>query len=62
MKVRVIKFSKVSSTQTVAGWIIMSKNVTVTNGAKLTFRTGESVTINAPFTVNAGSQIEISAN
>ena len=52
----------VSSTQSVTGWIIMSKNVTVTNGAKLTFNAGESVTINTPFTVNAGSQIEISAN
>lgn len=52
----------VSSTQSVTGWIIMSKNVIVTNGAKLTFNAGESVTINTPFTVNAGSQIEISAN
>ena len=52
----------VSSTQSVTGWIIMSKNVTVTNGAKLTFNAGESVTINTPFTVNEGSQIEISAN
>ena len=62
MKVRVIKFSKVSSTQAVADWIIISKSTTVTNNAKLTFRTGESVTINTPFTVNAGSRIEIPAN
>ena len=42
--------------------LLCQKNVTVTNGAKLTFNAGESVTINTPFTVNAGSQIEISAN
>lgn len=52
----------VSSTQTVTGWIIMSENVTVTNGAKLTFNAGESVTIKTPFTVNTGSQIEICTN
>lgn len=52
----------VSSNQTVAGWIIQSQNVTVTNGAKLTFSAGQSTTINMPFTVNSGSQLEISAN
>ena len=52
----------VSSTQTVTGWIITSENVTVTNGAKLTFNAGESVTIKTPFTVNTGSQIEIYTN
>lgn len=52
----------VSSTQTVTGWIITSENVTVTNGAKLTFNAGESVTIKTPFTVNTGSQIEICTN
>ena len=43
-------------------WIITSENVTVTNGAKLTFNAGESVTIKTPFTVNTGSQIEIYTN
>lgn len=38
----------VSSNQTVAGWTIQSKNVTVTNGAKLTFSSGNSTTINVP--------------
>lgn len=52
----------VSSNQTVAGWIIQSQNVTVTNGAKLTFSAGQSTTINMPFTVNSGSQLEITAN
>lgn len=52
----------VSSNQTVTGWIIQSKNVTVTNGAKLTFAGGESVTINEPFVVNGGSLLEITAN
>ena len=42
--------------------IITSENVTVTNGAKLTFNAGESVTIKTPFTVNTGSQIEIYTN
>lgn len=46
----------------VAGWIAQSENITVTNGAKLTFNAGESVIINAPLTVNAGSQIELSVN
>lgn len=52
----------VSSSQTVAGWIIQSQNVTVTNGAKLTFIGSQSTTINVPFTVNSGSQLEILAN
>lgn len=52
----------VSSSQTVTGWIILSENVTVTNGAKLTFNAGGSVTINTPFTVNSGSQIDIFTN
>lgn len=52
----------VSSNQTVVGWIIQSENVTVTNNAKLTYDAGESVTINTPFTVNSGSQLEISTN
>ena len=50
----------VSSDQTVSGWVIQSENVTVTNGAKLTFKAGEAVVINSPFTINAGSQLEMS--
>lgn len=52
----------VSANQTVTGWIIKSQNVTVTNGVKLTFSARESTTINVPFTVDKGSQLEISAN
>ena len=50
----------VSSDQTVSGWVIQSENVTVTNGAKLTFKAGEAVVINSPFIINAGSQLEMS--
>jgi subtilisin family serine protease len=52
----------VSTNQTVAGWMIQSQNVTVTNGAKLTFSAGKSTTISAPFIINSGSQLEITAN
>lgn len=52
----------VSTDQTITGWIIQSENVTVENAAKLTFNVGESITINSPFSVNLGSQLEISAN
>lgn len=50
----------VSTSQTVAGWIIQSRNVTVINGAKLTFIGSQSTTINSVFTVNSGAQLEIS--
>lgn len=50
----------VSTSQTVAGWMIQSRNVTVTNGAKLTFIGSQSTTINSVFTVNSGAQLEIS--
>lgn len=50
----------VSSNHTVAGGMIQSRNVTVTNGAKLTFIGSQSTTINGVFTVNSGSQLEIS--
>lgn len=36
-----------------------SQNVTVTNGAKLTFSAGKSTTISFPFAVHSGSQFEI---
>lgn len=52
----------VSTDQNITGWNISSKNVTITNGAKMIFNAGESVTINTPFTVNAGSQIDIIVN
>lgn len=52
----------VTSNQTVAGRIIQSEDVTVTNGAKLTFTATEQLTINKPFTINFGSQLEISKN
>lgn len=56
-------FNNQSVTQntTIAGWIIQSKNVDVSNNANLYFKVGESLTINAPFTVNAGSQLEITS-
>ena len=46
----------VSYTQTVSGMNIFSQNVTVTNNATLTFNFIQTVIINPPFTVNAGSQ------
>ena len=46
----------VSYTQTVSGMNIFSQNVTVTNNASLTFNFIQTVIINPPFTVNAGSQ------
>lgn len=52
----------VSQDQTVSGWIIQSKDVSVNNRAKLTFNIGESLTIDVPFTVEAGSQLEIVKN
>lgn len=49
----------VNASTTVTGCKIASQSVTVTNGAKLTLSGREEVTINPPFTVNAGSQLEI---
>lgn len=46
----------VSYTQTVSVMNIFSQNVTVTNNATLTFNFIQTVIINPPFTVNAGSQ------
>lgn len=39
---------------------ILAQNVTVTNNAKLTFRANNSVTIDSPFTIHQGAQLEIS--
>jgi len=52
----------VTSNQIVAGRIIQSEDVTVTGGAKLTFAATEQLTINKPFTINLGSQLEILNN
>lgn len=52
----------VSSSITYTGGNILSKNVSVTNNAKLTLRGAYSVTINTPFTVNQGSQLEITCS
>lgn len=46
----------VSSNYTFLGNNIFSENVTVTNNAILTLKCKQSVTINLPFTVNAGTQ------
>lgn len=52
----------VTSNTVVSGWFIQSKNVNVSNKAKLNFNIGEALTIDVPFTVAAGSQLEIAAN
>ena len=49
----------VSSSFIFSGNNILTRNVTVTNSAKLTFRANKSVTINSPFTINQGAQLEI---
>lgn len=49
----------VSTDTTVSGTDIISDNVTVNNGAKLTFVISNSITINGPFTVESGSELEI---
>jgi len=43
----------------VSGKYILTKSVTVNNNAKLTLNPVSSVIINAPFTINVGSQFEI---
>jgi subtilisin family serine protease len=52
----------VSLTQAVSGVSIFSQNITVTSNATLTFNFSNMVTINAPFTVNAGSQLFLLPN
>lgn len=49
----------VSSSFVFSGNNILTRNVTVTNSAKLTFRANKSVTINSPFTINQGAQLEM---
>jgi subtilisin family serine protease len=49
----------VSSNQTVTGWNIFSRNITVISNATLTFNANSMVTIDAPFTVNNNSQLVI---
>ncbi|MFR0773663.1 MAG: hypothetical protein ACLSH3_07585 [Alistipes finegoldii] len=49
----------VSSSFIFSGNNILTRNVTVTNSAKLTFRANKSVTINSPFTINQGAQLEM---
>ncbi|RRD88055.1 peptidase S8 [Bacteroides heparinolyticus] len=40
-------------------WNVVANNVNVSNNAHLTLNFGEQITINPPFTVNAGSQLSI---
>ena len=47
----------VSSNQTISGWAILAKNVTVTNNALLAFMVQNEITIDAPFAVNRGAQL-----
>lgn len=58
----IVRFTdqSVSSSKTVAGSDIYSSDVTVTNGSKLTFVASSSVTINKSFSIEKGSQLEIS--
>lgn len=39
---------------------ILAQNVTGTNNAKPTFRANNSVTIDSPFTIHQGAQLEVS--
>ncbi|MDM8336434.1 hypothetical protein [Mediterranea massiliensis] len=49
----------VTSDKTITGIDIISENVTVRSGAKLTLKASQSITINKPYTIEAGAQIEI---
>lgn len=49
----------VTTNKTVSGTDILSENITVTNNALLVLKGSNSVTINKPFTVNLGSQLQI---
>lgn len=49
----------ISSDYTVTGWTIHSKNITVTNGAKLKMNVGGSISINKPYIINKGAELEI---
>lgn len=58
----VVVFSNqtVSSDEFVAGTEVLLENVTVINRAKLTLQGKQSIVINPPFTVDGGSEIDIS--
>lgn len=49
----------VTSNTFISGGNIFTQNVSVSNGATLTFYFERSITINAPFTVNSGSQLTL---
>ncbi len=49
----------VTTNTNVAGWSIYAQNVTVSQSAILNFTIGNLITIDYPFTVNAGSQLII---
>lgn len=49
----------ISSDYSVSGWTIHSKNITVTNGAKLKMNIGSSISINKPYIINKGAELEI---
>ena len=39
--------------------VILSENITVSNGAKLILKGSQSITINKPYTIEKGCQLEI---
>lgn len=49
----------VNSDRTITDTEIITTNVTVTNGAKLTLKASQGVTINQPYTIEKGCQLEI---
>lgn len=49
----------VTSDRTVTGTDILSENITVSNGAKLILKGSQSITINKPYTIEKGCQLEI---
>lgn len=49
----------VTVNKTVTGVDLFSENITVTNNSLLVLKGSNSVTINKPFTVNIGSQLQI---
>ena len=49
----------VTSNRTVTGTDILSENITVSNGAKLILKGSQSITINKPYTIEKGCQLEI---
>lgn len=49
----------VTSNKTVTGTDILSENVTVSKGAKLTLKASQSITINKLYTIEKGCELEI---